>query len=188
MIKRGLLLLSLLLAIAPAVAEEYLSDEAFYAQAFGNRAGQENKSALWLKAGQKAVAEQIFGHPWQGLRIRYRQLGATTAWILDETGKEKPIRIGVIIDADRIRQVSVLAFNESRGWEVRYPFFTAQFTAAALDDDLQLTTPVDGITGATLSVRAVTGVSRWALYLNSLVNQHLQTASDQASLPASSAD
>ncbi|MDA0792136.1 MAG: FMN-binding protein [Proteobacteria bacterium] len=38
-----------------------------------------------------------------------------------------------------------------------------------LDSDLQLTGSIDGITGATLSVKAVTNVTRFALYLHESV-------------------
>lgn len=182
-IKAGLLLLALLLPGAVVCAEEYLSQQDFLAQAF---AGHPPKaSSLWLKPEQKAVAERIFGHAYQGLRVRYWQAAASSAWILEEVGKERPIRVGVIIDGEQIRQVSILAFEESRGWEVRYPFFTDQFARISLSDDQRLSKNIDGITGATLSVRAVTGVARWALYLNGLVHSPLQTA--QESSPASAA-
>lgn len=184
-IKRVFLTLLLVLT-AQTRAEEYLSQNDFLAQAFP---GQTPKAAtLWLKAEQKSVAQKIFGHPYQGLRVRYWALGESTAWILEEVGKERPIRIGVVIDQAQIRQVSILAFEESRGWEVRYPFFTDQFAGASATATQTLDKNIDGITGATLSVRAVTGVARWALYLNSLVNPHLQAQQDKASSPLSSAD
>ncbi|WP_430460122.1 FMN-binding protein [Thalassolituus sp. LLYu03] len=183
MIKRLLLTLALLWP-ALAGAEEYLSQDDFLAQAFG--AGVPKISTLWLKPEDKAVAEGIFGHPYQGMRVRYWLAGATTAWVLEEIGKERPIRIGVVVDGAHIRQVSILAFEESRGWEVRYPFFTAQFAGAAATADQRLDKSVDGITGATLSVRAVTGVARFALYLNQRVNplsERTTTAQSDASRP-----
>ena len=63
----------------------------------------------------------------------------------------------------------VLAFRESRGWEIRYPFFTEQFSGLTLADDGYLSGPVDGITGATLSVRATEKVARLALWLDAQV-------------------
>jgi hypothetical protein len=64
----------------------------------------------------------------------------------------------------------VLAFRESRGWEIRYPFFTDQFSGLTLAPDGYLSKPIDGITGATLSVRAVERVTRLALWLNAQVH------------------
>jgi hypothetical protein len=68
----------------------------------------------------------------------------------------------------------VLEFRESRGWEVRYPFFTDQFGGIGLRPDLQLDRPIDGISGATLSVRALKKLARLALYLT----QQTQAAND----------
>ncbi len=71
--------------------------------------------------------------------------------------------------AARIERVEVLAFRESRGWEIRYPFFTSQFSGLTLAPDGYLSQSVDGITGATLSVRAVERVARLALWLDAQV-------------------
>jgi len=50
--------------------------------------------------------------------------------------------------------------------EVRYPFFTDQYKDASLQKDKQLDRTIDGISGATLSVRALTKLARLALYLH----------------------
>ena len=89
---------------------------------------------------------------------------------MDEIGKEQPITIGVTISYNQIERVDILAFRESRGWEVRHPFFTDQFQGLSLNNRFELDGAVDGITGATLSVRAVTNVSRLALHLHDLVS------------------
>jgi hypothetical protein len=85
---------------------------------------------------------------------------------MDEIGKEKPITVGVIIDNDEIQKVIILEFRESRGGEVRHPFFTRQFTGLFLKADDKLSQRIDGISGATMSVRAVSNVSRFALRLH----------------------
>ena len=72
----------------------------------------------------------------------------------------------LLFENERVR---VLEFRETRGWEVRYPFFTDQFSGAHLSNgqrDAQLDQQIDGITGATLSVRAVTRAVQAALYLS----------------------
>ena len=97
------------------------------------------------------------------------RVGDRTAWVIDEIGKERPITIGVVVADGRIESVDVLAFRESRGGEVRYPFFTKQYKNLGLKDGDRLDGHVDGITGATLSVWAVTKVSRLALVLHSEV-------------------
>lgn len=150
-----------------SMAEQYMTQEAFVANAFaGNTPGVQ---MLWLNPDHKAAIRAILGHDYNGLRIRYWRDGLRTTWIIDEIGKELPITIGVIVDNNKIHQVKILAFRESRGWEVRHTFFTDQFNGAQAREDHQLDRSIDGITGATLSVRAVVKVARMALYLHSKV-------------------
>ncbi len=106
------------------------------------------------------------GHDFHSLRVRYWRDGAKSAWVLDEIGKELPITIGITVSDGAIDNVSVLEFRESRGWEVRYPFFTDQFVDARLGPDEDLNQRIDGITGATMSVGAITRITRVALLLH----------------------
>lgn len=136
---------------------------------FLNKAFTDNRpiaKIFWLKPEHKNQAEKIMHRRINMLRVRYWQAGEKTAWILDEIGKEKPITIGVVISNNAIVSVDILAFRESRGWEIRYPFFTAQFSGLQLVDSARLNKPIDGITGATLSVSAVQRCATLALYLS----------------------
>lgn len=163
------LLASLLLA-RPAAAEDYLSQADFLKQAFA--AVTPEVKTLWLNNDHKQAATSIFGHAYNGMRVRYWQgEGSRRAWIVEEIGKERPISIGVITEGKEVKDVVILAFRESRGWEVKNRFFTEQFANATLTTDQNLDRKVDGITGATLSVRAVTSSVRWVLYLNSQLDQ-----------------
>ena len=136
----------------------------FLDQAFGGHVP--DPQVVWLTGERMEAASRILGHRPNMLRVRYWGRGGRTAWIIDEIGKERPITTGIVIDDDRIERVAVLVYRESIGWEVRYAFFTDQFKDARLTDDLRLSGRVDGISGATLSVRAVTNVARLALYLH----------------------
>ena len=53
-----------------------------------------------------------------------------------------------------------------RGGEIRQLFFRRQFEGMTLDQQDRLSAPVDGITGATLSVDAVSRLARLALVLH----------------------
>jgi hypothetical protein len=141
----------------------YLTAEEFLAQAFGSAAPQ--PATLWLSEDVKRRATAILDHPPAQLRVRYWRAGGRTAWILDEIGKTHPITIGTVVEDGAIVAIRVLEFRESRGSEVRLPFFTEQFAGIRLrgDDARQLDHPIDGITGATLSVRAMRKVARLAL-------------------------
>ncbi len=127
--------------------------------------------AIWLRGDLKKQVNAILGHPYGKLRVKYWLSGQHSAWVLDEVGKEKPITAGIIIDKGKISKVEILVFRESRGWEIKYPFFLKQFFNARLRKNNQLDKNIDGITGATLSVRAVNKLSRIALLLHKQVTQ-----------------
>lgn len=161
-LRRGFLLLALL---APqAFGEEYLSTDQFLQQVFGNTVPAREK--MWVSEEQRDVARNTIGLGRPPIRVHYWREGKRSAWILKEIGKEKPITIGVGIYDGQVETVRILAFRESRGWEVKYPYFTEQFSGASTDDKNKLDRRIDGITGATLSVNAVQKVVRWAVYLD----------------------
>ena len=124
------------------------------------------QQALWLKSDVKSQIEQLIGHPFPGVRVRYCRKDEKTAWILDEIGKTEPITSGIIVDQGRVKQVRVLVFRESRGSEVHRSAFTRQYDSAVLDDENKLDRQIDGITGATLSVYALSRQVKLALLLD----------------------
>ena len=126
-------------------------------------------SVVWLTKDLSADVADIMAHPFNALRIRYWRRDDRSAWILEEIGKERPITTGIVIDQGKISRIKVLVYRETRGQEVQYAFFTNQFTGAGLQSDQQLDRPIDGISGATLSVRALTKLARLALYLDHYV-------------------
>jgi len=163
-----------LVATIPAAADggtagRYLETPTFLASAFPG--GVPDSQTLWIDRTVRDSLETVLGHPFASLRVRCWYDGTTSAWILDEIGKELPITIGVTVSAGVIRDVRVLEFRESRGWEIRYPFFTDQFRHAKLESDGRLDRKIDGITGATLSVKAVTRIATAALLLHEQVEE-----------------
>ena len=126
---------------------------------------------FWLKDDVKKQIEEILAHKYKGRRIRYWKNDGRSAWILEEIGKKKAITTGIVINSNRIEKIKVLIFRESRGWEVRYPFFTKQYIDSGLNKDNKLDKTIDGISGATLSVRALTKLARIALLLNKHIDQ-----------------
>jgi len=165
----------LLLVAHPCSGETYQTADAFLQEVF--EATPPSPQVLWLKGGAREAAAAILGHPYPGLRIRYWEKEQRTAWILEEIGKEKPITVGLVVGPAGMELLRVLDFRESRGWEVRYPFFTDQFNGVRLDAGRQLDRQIDGISGATLSVRALQKLARLALYLH----QQAQASNDPSS-------
>lgn len=164
-------------AATPALAAErvYLHPDEFITRAFPEQAPQ--AQALWIPAPLRQELKRDFG--WQpGMRVRYWQQGERSAWILDEIGKDRPITAGVVVAHGAIESMAVLVFRESRGWEIKLPQFTAQFVSARLTENRQLDQHIDGITGATLSVKAMQRMARVALRLHQQIP--VTTASAQA--------
>jgi len=166
-IRYALLALVLLQPAGLLAGGVYQEPDAFIAEAFDGTPPK--PSVLWLDKELKQQFADILAHPYKGLRIRYWQQQDKSAWILEEIGKEKPITVGFVVRDGRIQQVKVLVFRESRGWEVRHSFFTDQFKQAGLTERHQLDTRIDNISGATLSVRAVSKLARIALLLDTRV-------------------
>lgn len=136
----------------------------FVSESFAGKAPA--PQALWITADMQRLVEPILGHPYGALRVRYWERDGRTVWVLEETGKEQPITAGLVVDHDHIAVMKVLIFRETRGDEVRHPFFTDQFTGAGLTGQNQIDRPIDGVSGATLSTRALIKLARLALVLH----------------------
>lgn len=172
--------ITIFLLTAPCFAGGvYQTQESFLAEVFSNEIPK--PQVIWPDNTLKKTIKNILGHSYKSLRIRYWKNKNRTAWILDEIGKEKPITTGIVVNNKKIELVRVLIFRESRGWEVRHSFFTEQFNEAALKgteaDKIELDKNIDNISGATLSVRAVTKLARLAL----LLDKHVSTQQDKVS-------
>ena len=151
-----------------AEEEVYLAPAAFVEAAFSD--GEPGKPQMfWLTQAVQPEIKTILGRNYGGMRLRYWRRDNRTAWILEEIGKVKPITTGIVIEDGEIKRLQVLVYRESHGWEVRHPFFTDQFKRVTLTDDSKLSEPIDGITGATLSVNALRKLGRLALYLDRTV-------------------
>ncbi len=176
MLRKILVALILAIACTGSLARgTYQEPGDFLAEAFS---GQPPKPAvIWLTGERKKTVNEILGHRYTSLRIRYWLRGDRSAWILEETGKDQPITVGLVINAGRLEKIKVLVFRESRGEEIRHPFFTKQFLGAQIDADRNLDRYIDGISGATLSVRAMKKTARLALYLDTEIRKQHVTSS-----------
>lgn len=131
-------------------------------------------SHLWLNKQQKKAAAQILQHKYSKARVKYWQKGDKRLWVINEIGKELPITFLVVTEAGVIQDIDVMKFRESRGDEIRMKVFRQQFDQAQLSSDHKLSRHIDGISGATYSVRAMKKVARLAL----LFDQWLNTKTD----------
>jgi hypothetical protein len=145
----------------------YQEPPAFIAEAFAGDPPAPQK--LWITKELKSTATEILGHAPEALRVSYWRRDGRTVWVLDEIGKEQPITAGFVIENGLVAAVRVLIFRESRGWEIRHPFFTDQFAGIMLDHKNLLNKKIDGISGATLSVNAIAKLTRLALLFHQQV-------------------
>lgn len=162
-------LMLLLFGVTPGIgaATTYEQPGSFVAAAFDGAAPE--AKLLWIGKALRADIERILGHEPGALRMRYWQRAERSVWILDEIGRDLPITTGIIVQDGKIESLRVLVFRESRGWEVRYPFFTDQFSDVRLTNDYMLDHQIDGITGATFSVRTLKKQARLALLLDGYI-------------------
>lgn len=162
-------LLALLFCFSPYVSSQedvYLSVPDFMAQQFEQVPAP---SMLWLNDAQRQEAQVLSGED-PGFRQRYWRADGVSAWVLNVIGRDHPITLGISVKDGKIAQLRVLIYRESRGWEVRHPFFTKQFDLATLDEG-KLDRRIDNITGATLSVNALQRAARLALWLDQQLPQ-----------------
>ena len=159
-----LTVLMLMLPTLVSAASVYETQEEFLGRAFSDLPPE--PAVTWLSGERKTTVRQLLGHDYAALRLRYWCQSGRSAWVLNEIGKELPITVGVVVDKDHIQSLRVLTYRENRGGEVATPAFTDQFLGTALKENGSLDTTIDGISGATLSVQALTRLARVALFLH----------------------
>jgi len=145
----------------------YQKPSEFIAEACGGKLPPAR--ALRLTPARQARIKRLLGREYRPSTVRYWKSGPTTVVILDEIGKTEPITTGFVVENGRLERVKILIYRESHGSEVSRPSFMTQFRDARLRSDGRLDRRIDGIAGATLSVRAVTKLARVALYLDQVI-------------------
>ncbi|MBM3394419.1 MAG: FMN-binding protein [Betaproteobacteria bacterium] len=132
-------------------------------------------SHLTLNSDQRKAVEKLSG---QAMRIpdhkvwKVEKGGKLVGYFfVDEVwGKHELITYAVGITAEgKVRQVEVLDYRETHGFEIRNPRWRQQFVGKSLDDNLVLNKAIKNITDATMSCRHVTDGVRRLLALHQLV-------------------
>lgn len=167
-----LLAVMALLATGPVAGSSpqvYMDPQDFLGAAFASKQPPAPQ-VIWLTGALREQVSEVLGHAPSAVRVRYWDDGEQTVWVLEEIGKEEPITVGISVAAGKIEQLKVLIYRESRGWEVRHSFFVDQFMGVARrDGERGLDRHIDGISGATMSVAALTKLAEVALLLDARV-------------------
>ncbi len=148
---------------ADAVSEQN-SKTQFLHEVFGRSLPATQR--LWLSAAMQQSLTTLVGAPYQQAVLRYWQDPhdpTRLVLLLDAIGKEDWITAGFVVQKNTIEAARVLVYRETRGGEIQTMGFLQQFRHLKLRNQ-QLTQQIDGITGATLSVRAMTKMAKQALY------------------------
>lgn len=137
--------------------------ESFIAAAFDGT--PPTPTVIWYDPVRRAAVAEILGHPPATARVRVWSAAGRTAVVLDEIAHTLPITAGFVVRDGCIEQAQVLVYRESRGGAVQRREWLSQFIGLGRRNDGALDGEVDGITGASLSVGAMTRMARLALFL-----------------------
>lgn len=153
-------------AVGTAHATQYLTAEQAQKSMFGAGAQFERLSVKL----DKPMASDI--EKFSGVKLRNPDVPVWRVtedgkpagfFFVDEVyGKHEFITYAVGLDADgRVRQVEIMDYRETYGYQVREASWRAQFVGKTIADPLKLETDILNVSGATLSCRHVTeGVKR----------------------------
>jgi hypothetical protein len=149
------------LAPSPVCAQHFLNIEQAQAEMFPGETLTPHPVTLTPEQ-VKAIEKDA------GVRVRDKEIRAWRAsgggtFIVDQVlGKHEMIGWALGIAADgSVKQVEILDYRETYGYEIKHPKWRAQFAGKTAASKLKLDDDVKNISGATLSCRHVTdGVKR----------------------------
>lgn len=126
--------------------------------ALDGAAVEDAEQALHRKLDQTSV-EVILCYDSDGVFLGY-------AVVSEESGKYRPITYMVGIDPEfHVTKVVVMVYREDRGGEIRTPRFLYQFKGKSAKDPIRVNRDIVNISGATISVRAISAGVKKVLYL-----------------------
>jgi Na+-transporting NADH:ubiquinone oxidoreductase subunit NqrC len=153
-------------AAVSAYATQYITVEQAQKLMFGPTAQFERRDLKLDKESARAI-QKISGVKVRLLDVPIWQVSENGKpsgyFIVDEVyGKHEFITYAVALEADgRVRQVEILDYRETYGYQIRNPEWRAQFVGKSVADPVKLETDIQNISGATLSCKHVTeGVKR----------------------------
>ena len=114
--------------------------------------------------GRAAVAKPLIANADTVLRVTRGDSLLGFAVVRAVKGKDQPITFLVATDpSDRLKDIDILVYREPYGGEVAYEAWRRQFRGKSAADTLEVGRQIRSISGATISVNAVTAGVRRAL-------------------------
>jgi len=150
-------------------AKVYLSIEQAQKQMFGNVAMQAKPILLSAEIQQKMRDLSSVSHPFTGNRIWKTAQGGW--FIVDEVvGKHEMITYALGINPDgSIKQIEILEYRESYGFEVAEASWRQQFVGKTNQAIFKLNKDIQNVSGATLSAKHLTDGVKRLMVLHDLV-------------------
>ncbi|MEE9431778.1 MAG: FMN-binding protein [Melioribacteraceae bacterium] len=124
-----------------------------------------------LKVDSEKFAKQRFYSKFvYYFEIKQNDENITYAILDNVKGKVKPITFLVLFKNDlTVSSVEIVKYREEHGGEVENKSWLSQFSNKSFQSPLKLDEDIDGISGATISVKAITkGVKRLLHFINNL--------------------
>lgn len=164
---RALVCFAVVLAAAPlpCQAKVFLTQEEALKLAFPAGVHPERQTAF-LTDAQTSEVEKASGQPAASRVVTYYRGGGLTAWFDTHVVRTLPETVMVVVDAGGgIARVDILSFSEPEEYKPR-PKWMEQLQGRRLSEDLSLRRGIRGISGATLSARAIVSATRRVLALH----------------------
>jgi hypothetical protein len=155
-------------AVHPCLAKVFMTQEEALKAAFPAGVAPQRETAFLTDAQAEAV-EKASGQPVASRVVTYYKGAGLTAWFDTHLVRTLPETVMVVVnDAGEIVRVDILSFSEPEEYKPR-PRWLEQLHGRRLTEDLSLRRDIHGISGATLSARAIVGATRRVLALHGAV-------------------
>jgi Na+-transporting NADH:ubiquinone oxidoreductase subunit NqrC len=151
----------LALAPSPVCAQHFLSVEQAQAAMFPGESLTAQR--VILTAEQEKAIERDSGVRVREKKVRVWRASGGGTFIVDQVrGKHEMITWALALQKDgSVKQIDVLDYRETYGYEIKHPRWRAQFTGKVFGARLKLHEDIQNISGATLSCRHIAdGVKR----------------------------
>jgi len=166
---------ALTMAAIPVVAHAkvYLSVDQAKKMMFGTADMQHRPVVLNQAIQERMRQASSVSHPFESNRIWKSPNGGW--FIVDEVvGKHEMITYALGINPDgSIKQVEILEYRESYGFEVANPSWRQQFVGKKVNAPLKLNQDIENISGATLSSKHLTDGVKRLMVMHDLVLRNL---------------
>lgn len=160
---------------APIVAQAkvYLSIEQAQKLMFGSATYTHRPIVISDEVQEKMRSASSVSHPFASHRIWRTSAGGW--FIVDEVvGKHEMITYAVGIAPDgAVKQIEILEYRESYGYEVAQDNWRSQFVGKTATSTLKLNKDIQNISGATLSAKHLTDGVKRLLVMHELVLKNL---------------